>query len=155
MTLDLENKIVWAKSPNKDFGPTHWKYLFRLLGLVVTADKKVVPEEVEAYISALRELAAVIDPKIVLTRHMLKDWLLLNKADLIKDVDSLEYDGIILGLLDKIKCLPHKLDIVTAMVNIAIADDNYTDMKQMFIKKTILYWNVDQDVIDQELNRTS
>jgi len=154
MTVDLDNKIVSSKSSNKDFGPTHWKYLFRLLGLVVTADKKVVPEEVETFISALRELAAVIDPKIVLTRHMIKDWLLLNKANLINDVDSLEYDGIVLGLLDKIKCLPHKLDIVTAMVNIAIADDNYSDMKKMFIKKTILYWNVDKDVIDQKISQT-
>jgi uncharacterized tellurite resistance protein B-like protein len=131
-----------SKPRGKTFGASHWKYLFRLLGLVVVADKKVVPEEVEAYVSAIRELAVLIDPKIVLTQRMIRDWLTLNKAELVEMVESLQYDSVLLSLLKEIKFLPHKLDIITAMVNIAIADDNYTDMKQMFIKKTILYWNV-------------
>lgn len=143
----LDNTSVRSKPKTYDFGPSHWKHLFRLLGLVVIADKKIVPEEVEAYISAIKELGVIIDPKIVLTERMLKDWLLLNKASLISDIESLEYDRVLLDIIHKIKFLPYKLDVLTAMVNIAIADDNYSDMKQMFIKKTILYWNVDAEAL--------
>lgn len=142
MTIVTNNKMVHNRSRSRDFGASQWKYLFRLLGLIVVADKKVVPEEVEAYVSSMRELAVLIDPKIVMTQRMIRDWLTLNKSELREMVESLEYDTVLLSLLKEIKFLPYKLDIITAMVNIAIADDNYSDMKQMFIKKTILYWNV-------------
>jgi uncharacterized tellurite resistance protein B-like protein len=134
--------MVHNRSHSRDFGASQWKYLFRLLGLIVVADKKVVPEEVEAYVSSMRELALLIDPKIVMTQRMVRDWLTLNKLELTEMVESLEYDTVLLSLLKEIKFLPYKLDIITAMVNIAIADNNYSDMKQMFVKKTILYWNV-------------
>ncbi|RKQ69225.1 hypothetical protein DES40_2024 [Litorimonas taeanensis] len=139
---DLDKHIVRAKKPSTEFGPSHWKYLFRLLGLVVVADKKVVPESVDAYVKALRELAIVIDPKLVVTHRMIQDWISLNKTSLIEMVDSLEYDTVLLEILKEIKFLPHKLDVITAMVRVAIADGNYSDMKQMFVKKTILYWNI-------------
>lgn len=109
---------------------------------MVASDKRIVPEEVDVYVDSLMELRVIIDPKIVLTKHMIKEWLLLNKHDLISDIDSLEYDTVLLNTLNEIKYFPHKLDVVTAMLRIAVADDNYTPMKHMLIKKTILYWNI-------------
>jgi len=129
-----------------EFSASQWKYIMKLLGLVVVANKRVVPEEVDAYINSMRELVAVIDPTIVLTRHMIKDWLVLNKKRLIADIESLEYDSVLLELLSHIKTLPFKLDVVTAMVKVAIADDNYTNLRKALIKKTIVYWNIRPDL---------
>lgn len=139
----LETPMIKEKRRRlNDFGPSQWKHVFRLLGLVLAANKRFIPEEVDVYIDSLMELRAVIDPKIVITRRMLREWLILNKESLMEDIDSLEYDTVVLNTVNQMKNLPYKLDVMTAMVKVSIADDNYSDMRQMLIKKTILYWNI-------------
>jgi len=133
------------RNPNKrtyQFGANQWKHLMRLLGLIVVADKKVLPETVKAYVAGLRELSITIDPTIVITNKMIMDWLSLNKQRLLLDIEALQYDSLIIELLSHMKSMPFKLDVVTMMMRIAIADDNYSNMKKMLIKKTILYWNI-------------
>ena len=56
--------------PKSEFSVSNWTYIFKLLGLIVVADGKVVKEKVDAYQDAMIELAVVIDPKIVMTRKM-------------------------------------------------------------------------------------
>jgi uncharacterized tellurite resistance protein B-like protein len=142
MTLKTHNIKPSTKTKSYDFGASQWKHVMKLLGLVVVADRRVFPETVDTYVKAMRELAIVIDPSIVMTNRMIKDWLCLNKEALLADINSLEYDSVLIETLSHMKSLPHKLDVVTAMMRIAIADGDYSDMKKMFIKKTILYWNI-------------
>jgi len=139
----LETAIIKEKRRRyNDFGPSQWKHLFRLLGLVLAANKRIIPEEVDAYIDSLMELRPVIDPKIVLTRRMLREWLIINKDSLMADIESLEYDTVILNTVNHMRNFPYKLDVMTAMVKVAVADDNYSALRPMLIKKTILYWNI-------------
>ncbi len=93
----IAHNFVVNKKKTKDFGASQWKHLFKLLGLMVASDKRIVPEEVDVYVSTLMELRVIVDPKIVLTKHMIKEWLLLNKQNLIHDIDSLEYDTVLLS----------------------------------------------------------
>jgi len=139
----LDTRMIKEKRRHlNDFGCSQWKHMFRLLGLVLAANKRIIPEEAEVYIDSLMELRLVIDPKIVLTRRMIREWLALNKDSLMADIDGLEYDTVLLSIVNEMRNLPHKLDVMTAMVKIAVADDNYSDLRQMLIKKTILYWNI-------------
>jgi len=123
-------------------GPEEWKYIFTLLGLVVVADGRLTEEKVEAYKDAMMELAVVIDPSLVMTRRMIFDWFLSHKQELDDVIMSLEYDTALINIFKEIRNLPHKLDVITGMVKISIADGLYSDMSKLFIKKTILYWNV-------------
>ncbi len=126
----------------KHFPAHKWHNIFQLLGLMVVANGRVFPEDIKAYLNSVMELSVVVDPSVVITKQMAKDWFLINKADLIDIVNGLAYDTAILSILSEIKSFPHKLDVITCMVNIAIADEDYGDMEKMFIKKTILYWNI-------------
>jgi len=45
-------------------------------------------------------------------------------------------------ILAPIKSMSHKLDVISAMVKIAVSDGVYADIEKGLIKKTILYWNV-------------
>ncbi len=139
------------KTPTKAaevFPPSNWKHILKLLGLVIVADKKVVKEEVDAFLDVVTELRTIIDPTIYLTRHMAKDWFILNKPELLEIIESLAYDTALCETLAPIKSMPHKLDVITGMVKIAVSDDDYTTLKQGLIKKTILYWNVRNDSYD-------
>jgi len=124
------------------FPPSHWKHILKLLGLIIVADKKVLPEEVDTYLDVVSELRAIIDPTISLTRHMARDWFMLNKDDLMDVIDSLAYDTVLLDTLSAIKSMPHKLDVISGMVRVAVSDGVYSNVERGLIKKTILYWNI-------------
>lgn len=119
-----------------------WDNIMTLLGLMVVANGRVTEEEVNEFVDSMMELRVVIDPKVSLTRHFAMDWLKLNKDHLSAIIDGLEYDREIIAILSDIRSLPYKLDIITAMVRIAIADNDYSRIEKGFIKKTILYWNI-------------
>jgi|GEM_PF-4207556 len=142
--------------PSSYHFPAHkWHNIFQLLGIMVVANKRVFPEDMKAFLDSAIELASVVDPSITITRKMTKDWFLINKDELTQMVDSLAYDTAIISILSDIKSFPFKLDVMTCMVRIAIADGDYGDMEKMFIKKTILYWNIRaQDTQDAILSST-
>lgn len=143
MTIKISaKKNEQAGRPNTDFGPSSWKYVLKLLGLIVVADGRIIKEKVDAFQDMMMELAVVIDPKIVMTRRMAFDWFVYHKDELKDVIDSLEYDSQLIAIFKEIRNMPHKLDVVNAMLQIALADDAYSPKEKMFIKKTILYWNV-------------
>lgn len=129
-------------APKSQFGASQWKYIFKLVGLIVVANGKVLKEDLDAYQNMMVELAVVIDPKIVMTRKMAFDWFKNHKDDLVAIIDSLAYEDTLIDIFSHMRHLPHKLDVLTAMVKVAIADGHYGPMEELFIKKTILFWNV-------------
>ncbi len=130
-----------AKSP-KVFPASSWKYILKLLGLIVVADRKIYKEEMDTFVAAVSELRAVIDPKICFTEQMARDWFRRNKWDLEEIIDNLSYDTAICEILAPIKSMPYKLDVISSMVRIAVSDGFYCDVEKTLIKKTCLYWNV-------------
>lgn len=132
----------FSSEPMVTFPPSHWKHVLKLLGLIIVADKKVLKEEVDTFLDVVCELRAVIDPTVILTRHMARDWFMLNRSELEEVIENLAYDTEICETLATIKSMPHKLDVISGMVRIAISDGDYADVEKGLIKKTILYWNI-------------
>lgn len=144
----MKKYIKLKSSPNSvvadrhQIGASQWKPVFKLLALIVLADGKVRPESVKAFQDSLLELRAIIDPKLVMTRHMVLDWFKLNKDQLASAIYSLEYEDTLLSLINEMKSFPYKLDVITCMVKIATSDGEYSKTEKLLIKKTISYWNV-------------
>jgi len=124
------------------FLSSNWKNIWKLLGLIIVADKKTFKEEVDCFLDAVIELRAIIDPKICLTKKMAQDWFKRNKPELEDIIDGLSHDTAICEILAPIKSIPHKLDVISSMVRIAVSDGKYCDIEKGLIKKTCLYWNV-------------
>lgn len=124
------------------FLPSNWNHVMKLLGLIIVADKKTLKEEVDAFLDAVSELRAVIDPTVTLTRHMAQDWFMRNREGLEEIIDGLAYDTAICEILKPIKSMPHKSDVISSMLKIAASDGEYADVERGLIKKTSLYWNI-------------
>jgi len=103
------------------FSASNWQKIFKLVGLIVVANGKIVKEELDVYQDVMIELAAVIDPKIVMTRKTAFDWFVHNKTDLVAIIDSLAYEDTLIDIFSHMRHLPQKLDVLTAMVKVAIA----------------------------------
>ncbi len=145
---DSKKRIVASE---RRFGASNWKQIFKLVGLIVVANGKVVKEELDTYQDVMIELAAVIDPKVVMTRKMVFDWFVHNKADLVAVIESLAYEDTLIDIFSHMRHLPQKLDVLTAMVKVAIADGDYGPKEELFIKKTILFWNVRGNDVHEEV----
>jgi len=113
-----------------------------LLALVVVADKKILSEEIDSFLDSATELRAVIDPTICFTEKMLRDWFWLNNTALEEILDSPYQDTGLCKIIAPIKSIPHKLDVISHMVRIAVSDGEYSDVEKSLIKKTCLFWDV-------------
>jgi len=142
MSFDVLQSTDEFKKFAEPFPPASWKYILKLLGLVVVADKKVLEEEIVSFLKSVTELRAIVDPTISLTERMLRDWFWLNKSALEEIVDSPYQDTGLCKIIAPIKSIPHKLDVISHMVKIAVSDGEYCDAEKNLIKKTCLFWDV-------------
>lgn len=126
-----------------NFPSSSWNHVLKLLGLIVVADKKTVKEEVDTFLDSIGKLRAKIDPNICLTQHMARDWFMRNRSDLEEIIDSLAYDTALCEILAPIKAMPHKLEVISSMLKIAVSDGEYADVEKGLIQKTRLYWNIE------------
>jgi len=120
----------------------YWDQILKLLGLVIVADKKTLPVEVDTFMNAVGELRDLIDPNTSLTQFMARDWFTLNREALGDIINRSACDELIFETLAPIKSIPHKMDIISSMVQIAVSDDDYADVEKSLIKNTILHWDI-------------
>lgn len=138
MTLNIDNNL-----PSRPvISASQWRYILKLVGLMAVANNRLVKEDTDAFLDEMMELRAVVDPSLVMTRRMLLDWFLHNKAELKAVIQGLEYDSELIAIFKEIRAFPYKLDVLTAMMRVGIADGDFGKIEKMFINKSILYWNV-------------
>jgi len=138
MTLQLQN--IARSTPA--IGAGQWRLIMKLVGLMAVANGRLVKEDTDAFQNVMMELRAVVDPNLVMTKQMTLDWFVHNKKELTAVIDGLEYDSELIAIFKEIRTFPHKLDVITAMMRVGIADGDYGQIEKLFIKKTILYWNI-------------
>lgn len=139
MTLDMQNT---KSRMTPVIGASEWRHILKLVGLMAVANGRLIKEDTDAFQDAMMELRVVIDPSLVMTRHMILDWFINHKDELKAVIDGLEYETELLAIFKEIRYFPHKLDVVTAMMRVGIADGDYGGIEKMFVKKTILFWNI-------------
>lgn len=115
------------------------------MGLMIMVDKKVYQEEVEAFIKAAIQLRDAISPGMIMTPKMAKDWFIVHRERMAEVVDSLNYDYELIEIIGQLRGLPQKVEVLKAMITIALSDGFYHDKEKMIVKKTILYWNIDPE----------
>jgi len=142
MRLDLPQAEAETSTPPEGFQPSQWKYILKLLGLVIVADKKTFQAEIDTFLRGVNELRAIIDPSLWFTEKMADDWFKRNKPALEAIIDERSHDTAICEIVAPMLTMPHKLDVISCMVKIAVSDGDYCDVEKSVIAKTCLYWNV-------------
>lgn len=137
----MQTKVTQNKN-QYDSSPCEWRLVMKLVGLMAIANERFTPDDMKSYQDQMMELRAVIDPSLVMTRQMIKDWLINNKLRLKSIITGLEIDSELLAIFQQFRNYDHKFDVLNAMVQVGISDGDYGRVEKMLIKKTILYWNV-------------
>lgn len=139
--VKMQTNVI-QKEKLYDSSPCEWRLVMKLVGLMAIANERFTPDDMESYQDQMMELRTVIDPSLVMTRQMIKDWLINNKSRLKSIITGLEIDSELIAIFQQFRSYSHKFDVLNAMVQVGIADGDYGRVEKMLIKKTILYWNV-------------
>lgn len=119
----------------------YWNQVLYLLGSALFADGYPSKNKLDAFLDVAIELKFVIDPTAKFRRQTLRAWYKIREKEWNK-AHSLDYDDFVLTLLKEISIYGHKVDILTALVQIIIADGQYSDRAQHLIKHTVMLWSI-------------
>ena len=125
----------------------YWNQVLSLLGGALYVDGHPSKAKFETFLDVAIELKFVIDPTVKIRRQTLRDWHEMHH-DRLSRFDGLGIDDFLQSLLQDISIYGHKVDILTSMVQIVIADGNYSRAAQTLTKKTVLQWYMPAKHID-------
>lgn len=117
----------------------YWNQVLYLLGTALFADGYPSQSKLEVFLEVAIELKFVIDPTVKIRRQTLRAWYDLYAEDLNR-LEVLENNDSLPSLLQEISIYGHQVDILTGLVQIVIADGNYSDRAQALTKQTVLLW---------------
>ena len=124
-----------------------WIALFELLGSFAFADKCLKKNKAEAFVQAVLEIKASIDPKAAVTKKSVSSWVMLNQNRWATWKDNDALIPRFKANLSILSTISHKPDIIFAMAAIAIAENDYTDFEKSLIAHAILAWDMPANVI--------
>jgi hypothetical protein len=125
----------------------YWNGLLHLLWLVLWADGKPCRKKVTAFMDAVIELKYVIDPKAEFTQQDITKWREIHEMPQRAFIRRLSGDVECRALFGGISAGGHALDVITSVVQIALADGTYSDSESLLIKRTILLWEMPEKAL--------
>lgn len=116
----------------------YWNNLLTLL--ISSAEIPLSTVKRDVFCDVVIELKYVIDPTVNFTRKNIMNWLDNHQSQALEHPAEIFDDRVLSRLLESIKPYGHRVDILTSLVRISIADGVYGDFEQELTKKVILLW---------------
>lgn len=116
--------------------------ILTLLTLVILIDDKVYPEEVETFAKAINRLSHLIDPNILFTNSMAKDWFQANRTGIAVRLKQDEQKIMIKSVLKKLKPFRNLKEVFFNMIRIAHSDQDYHQREHILIQEAAMIWNI-------------
>lgn len=143
----LEEKTGRGRQAFQKIDRKVWIALFEVLGSFAFAGTEFQPRKAEAFIQSVLEIKTSLDPSAVVTRKSVSSWVTLNQDRWTKWVEADVLIQRFKSNLSTLKNISNKSDIVFAMVDIAIAEDDYSVLEKSLIAHAILEWDMPANII--------
>lgn len=143
----LEEKTGRGRQAFQKIDRKVWIALFEVLGSFAFAGTEFQPRKAEAFIQSVLEIKTSLDPSAVVTRKSVSSWVTLNQDRWTKWVEADVLIQRFKSNLTTLKNISNKSDIVFAMVDIAIAEDDYSVLEKSLIAHAILEWDMPANII--------
>lgn len=121
----------------------NWKDTLSLLCIMILADEKVYQEEVESFQNAAVALRDALNPKLMLTRHMAQEWFVVHKEELQQSISDHNKDKTVAGLLNNLRDLPERKELLVALMKIAMSDGHRHTSEVKIIERATQTWELE------------
>ena len=116
--------------------------LLSVLGLMIVADKRVLEDEISAFVRLADKLQVARDIEPQLSEEKLHGWYEGNKDELIGALKRPDFDTWFYERLDRLNPLPNKLSILSVLCDIASADGEVHVSERALIRLTAQRWDM-------------
>jgi len=116
--------------------------LLSLLALMIFADKRVLKDEINAFVRLADKLQVARDIEPRLSEAKLVLWYESHKEELEAALNSPNFDGWFYDRLDNLKDIPNKLSILSVLCDIASSDGEVHVSEKALIKLTAQRWDI-------------
>ncbi len=113
-----------------------------LLAVTIVADKKVVSEEVQAFLTCAQRLQLAMDLKPVLTHARLMAWIELNQEWISHITKPEYYERSLETVFDRLSHLNNKESILEAMMAISEADNEVHANEHALMVMAARHWQI-------------
>ena len=124
-----------------------WTSLFELLGTFAFDSSSSTDRKSDVFFKSILELKTIIDPTAAITKDSVAAWVTAYQSS---ESNRMNADAILSRFkqnLVALKDMPHKSDVIFAMVNIAIVDDDYDHTDKTLVTQAILDWDMPAKVV--------
>lgn len=116
--------------------------VLQLLTVVILVDEKVYPEEVETFSIAVQKISEQIDPNILFTQSMARDWFKANRESVQLKLKATGATAMINATIQNLRNFPGHKDIFFNMIRIAHSDQEYHTKEHAVIKMASDAWKI-------------
>ena len=116
--------------------------LLSILALMIFADKRVLDDEVKAFVRLADKLQVGRDIEPRLSEAKLTVWYETNKDELKEVLGRPNFGDWLYSRLDRLSDLPDKLSILSVLCDIASSDGEVHVSERALIKLTAQRWDI-------------
>lgn len=119
-----------------------WNDIFRLLAMVIIADKRVYKEEVDAFVDSAMVIKAASKDDTLITRDMAFEWFRGNRDDILTLAKSPEFSVSALKIIMSLNEFEHRETILRAMIAVSMADSEFHPSEESLIVIAAAHWKL-------------
>lgn len=119
-----------------------WKDIFKLLAMVIIADKRVYKEEVDAFVNCAMEIKSGINDDTLITRDMAFEWFRGNRDDILALAKSPEFSVTALKIIMSLNEFEHREAVLRAMIAVSMADSEFHPSEESLIVIAAAHWKL-------------
>jgi len=123
-----------------ELAASKWRHIFMIFMYVILAKKRIYHEEMAMFIFMTKRMKSILSPNLVLTDHMLKDWFVLNREDVLQNVQLGHEEREIKIHMEQLEEVEDKIAIIRAMQSIAKCDGELRSDERRLIDYVARQW---------------
>lgn len=125
-----------------ELAASKWRHIFKIFMYVILAKKRIYHEEMTMFIFMTKRVKSILSPNLVLTDHMLKDWFVLNREEVLQTVQLGYEEREIQEHMNHLEEVEDKLTIIRAMQSIAKCDGELRSDERRLITYVAQQWRL-------------
>ena len=119
-----------------------WNDIFKLLAMVIIADKRVYKEEVDAFVGSAMAIKAAVSDDTLITRDMAFEWFRGHRDEILALSKTPDYSVTALRIIMSMTDFKHRGAVLRAMVAVSMADEEFHPSEESMVVIAAAHWKL-------------
>lgn len=119
-----------------------WNDIFKLLAMVIIADKRVYKEEVDTFVDSAMIIKATIQDETLITRDLAFEWFRGHRDEILALAKTPEFSIKALRLIMSLSDFKHRAAVLRSMVAVSMADSEFHPSEESLVVIAAAHWQL-------------